>query len=308
MRVSPPTTSIVVPTYRRPDQLGRCLAALATLTARPLELIVVHRADDHETMALLESLPLCIRAIPVQDAGVVAAMQAGIAAARGDLVALVDDDAELRPDWLCRVTRHFRDATVGAVCGRDIVTTPDTTDFTCDVGRLSRWGQTVGHHHRMTGAPREVDLLKGANVMFRRSLVQLPLGLRGHGAQVHWEVATCLWLQNAGFRNMIDPQAVALHLPGPRFDSDRRGRPAFGAAFNASYNLVLAVCTPRERLLLRRVLFGAAVGDAACPGLFRGLVAVARRENHVVRLIVPSVLGHLAGGLCFALGRRLRPG
>ena len=53
--------SIVVPTYRRPDLLNRCIAALMTQEFDPanFEIIVVDDADSEETRQLVLRRAIC---------------------------------------------------------------------------------------------------------------------------------------------------------------------------------------------------------------------------------------------------------
>ena len=120
-------------------------------------------------------------------------MEAGVSAARGEIVAFIDDDAVPRPDWLRRLVRHFDDPEVGGVGGRDYIARPEVPNMpTVDVGRVTRWGKVIGNHHRGTGEPRSVMVLKAAGMAFRRHALALPTGLRGAGAQPHFEVAMSL--------------------------------------------------------------------------------------------------------------------
>lgn len=45
--------TVLVPTYRRPDDLSRCLSALLRQQRTPDEIVVVARADDEATHACL---------------------------------------------------------------------------------------------------------------------------------------------------------------------------------------------------------------------------------------------------------------
>src|SRR6266702_3200083 len=116
--------SVLVPTYRRPADLSRCLSALAAQTRVPDEIIIVTHSEDIDTLALLarqqEILPL--RTVTVDRSGVVAKLNRGLSVCQGDIVAITDDDAAPRPDWLARIEAHFRDdARIGAAGGRDFV-------------------------------------------------------------------------------------------------------------------------------------------------------------------------------------------
>src|SRR5439155_4056745 len=112
---------------------------------------------------------------------------------------------------------------------------------------------------------RDVMVLKGANMAFRREAVALPQGLRGRGAQVHFELAMSLWAIAQGWRLVYDPAAVVDHFIGPRFGADRRGRPERNAVRDATYNYVAALLSQRPELLWRRAAYGLLVGDRAAP-------------------------------------------
>jgi glycosyltransferase involved in cell wall biosynthesis len=90
--------SVLVPSYRRPRDLARCLEALSRQTRTPDEVLVVARADDFETLDQIQtwSAQISVRLIPVRRPGQVAALNAGVAAVTGDVVAITDDDAAPR--------------------------------------------------------------------------------------------------------------------------------------------------------------------------------------------------------------------
>jgi cellulose synthase/poly-beta-1,6-N-acetylglucosamine synthase-like glycosyltransferase len=298
--------SVVVPSYRRPELLRRCLTGLASQSLPAHEVIVVRRDGDEATAAVLDQSPVTVQPVTVYRGGIVAALRAGAAAARGDVLVFTDDDAVPRADWLAALRRHYADPSVGGVGGRDLV--PSATEQlvpSSRVGRIGRWGQLSGHHHIGAGPVTDVDVLKGVNMSFRRTALALPDGLLGDGAQVHNEVAICTWATDQGWRLIYDPSIVVDHYTGPRFDKDGRQRRAKGAVYDEAYNLTVALLSLRSDLRLRRLLFGMLVGDRATPGLLRISVALLRREWSVVALAVPSLSGQAAAALGVARGRRL---
>src|SRR5438874_2649898 len=108
--VTAPSLSVLVPTYRRPQDLRRCLEALKTQTRPADEVILVVRDNDEETRAFLERFDfqeLRLRAVTVGGAGQVAALDAGLQATSGEIIAITDDDAAPRPHWLARIEAHF---------------------------------------------------------------------------------------------------------------------------------------------------------------------------------------------------------
>jgi hypothetical protein len=258
----------------------------------------VRRAEDAATAAVLAwaEHPNLVHVV-VNEPGVLAAMKAGVIASQRDIVAFIDDDAVPRPDWLGRLVRHFEHPEVGGVGGRDHVhhsEVPEAPEVpTVDVGRITRWGKLIGNHHRGSGEPRNVMVLKAAGMAFRRHALALPSGLRGTGAQVHFEVATCLSALRRGWKLIYDPKAVVDHYPGPRFDADQRGRSAPSAVRDGAYNLVTALLSEAPELYWRRALYGLLVGDRGVPGIARATVALLRGERRVLDCLRPSLEGQI---------------
>lgn len=285
--------SIVIPTYRRPAALRRCLSAVAAQTLPADEVVVVVREGDEATREVVQSFPWAVER-SVQGSGVLAAMARGVQAARGELIGFLDDDTEPGPDWLARCVDLLDDDRVGAVSGKDVVPLDSAGGREPDPGRITRWGKLRGDHHLGVGDPRPVDVLKAANLLFKREALLLPVGLRGEGAQPHFEVAMCLAAIAQGWTLMFDPTLEVDHRPARRWDEDDRGAPSPRAVSDAAYNLVRSICAFRPDLAARRGLYGLAVGDRAAPGTVRAAVALATGDWPTARRWFPSVSGQLA--------------
>ncbi|MBY4674817.1 glycosyltransferase family 2 protein, partial [Burkholderia multivorans] len=105
----PPVVSVVVPTYRRPDLLERCLDALCVQVFDPTtyEIIVV---DDDPAGSARPVVDACrarmtdvpaIRYLSAPDTqGPAGARNVGWRSARGALIAFTDDDTIPDPTWL----------------------------------------------------------------------------------------------------------------------------------------------------------------------------------------------------------------
>lgn len=287
---------MVVPSFRRPEQLRQCLEGLGRQTLAPGRVVVVLREGDQESRAVVAGAdPARVHPVAVDRPGVVAAMAAGLAATAAPLVALTDDDAVPRPDWLRRLAAHLEDPGVGAAGGRDVIAgcTDAPTD---DVGRVRWWGGHIGNHHRGRGGVREVAILKGVNVMFRADGLALPAAgvLRGTGAEAHWEILVCDHLRQRGRLLLYDPDAVVDHLRGRRFDDDDRAAPSRAAVADRAHNVLVATTglAPARRPL--HYLGGVVRGDRDTPGVARAVVAVLRRERDVARRLAPSLQGRTA--------------
>ena len=104
--------SIVIATYNRAEELGRTLDSLAALRVdAPWELIVV---DNNSTDRTRETVEAARTAFPAplvymfeREQGRSAALNAGLALARGALVVTTDDDVRVEPHWLTRIARGF---------------------------------------------------------------------------------------------------------------------------------------------------------------------------------------------------------
>src|SRR6188508_1417715 len=101
-----PRLSIVVPTYKRRDLLLRCTDALRRQElAAPYEIIV---ADDggedgiRELVAGLARRDRRVRYVYGHHAGPAAAKNRGIGRGRANLIAFVDDDWIVAPDFVRR--------------------------------------------------------------------------------------------------------------------------------------------------------------------------------------------------------------
>ncbi len=102
--------SVVVPTYRRPQLLDRCLDALCTqdLCTSQFEVIVADDAASDETRCQVHrrarevicSGPAIRYVRPCGAHGPAAARNAGWRAARGEIFAFTDDDCVPTPGWL----------------------------------------------------------------------------------------------------------------------------------------------------------------------------------------------------------------
>ncbi len=295
----------IVPTYRRPKDLARCLEALQKQTRTADEVLVVVRDTDVETWSFLEAFSpdlLPLRALGVKVAGVVAAMNVGIDAASGDFVAFIDDDAAPHPDWLERIETYFlSDKQLGGVGGRDWVYHGTQLEDGVHevVGKLQWFGRVIGNHHIGIGKSREVDVLKGVNMCFRQTAIaglRFDVRMRGMGAQVHFELAFCLALRRAGWKLIYDPIVAVDHHRGKRFDEDRRDRFNSIAVTNAVHNETLALLEylpTAQRFVF--LLWAILVGSRDARGVFQWLRFFPGEGRLARQKLIAGLRGRLQG-------------
>ena len=247
-------------------------------------MIVVVRDTDQATRAYLRSRdpePLPLRLVTVAQPGLIAARAGGLDAATADVLCLTDDDAVPRPDWLERIFAHFvADPRLGGLGGRDQCYTaglpqPATADL---VGKLLWIGKHVGNHHLGRGPAREVDILKGANMSYRRQA--LPTSgvdprLRGSGSQACEDMALSCAVGNDGWTLRYDPAVLVDHFEGAREEARHYAGQATAdwSGFSDSvFNQVVAIwssLSPARRLA--SLIYFALVGTRAAPGLLQAL-------------------------------------
>jgi GT2 family glycosyltransferase len=264
--------SVVVPSYRRPQSLARCLDALERQERPAEETIVVIRAGDLASREVARAR--AARVVVVQRRGVVAAMNAGLDACRGELIALTDDDAAPRPDWLARIVAAYSsDSRIAAVGGRDWVHSYATGRLLDGaepmVGVIGRFGRVTGNHHVGVGGARDVDVLKGANLSVRGELlrqVRFDERLRGVGTEHHWELGLCLALRRRGWRIVYDPAIAVDHYPQPRVDDSREFSPRELRDARHNETVALLEHLPAFGRGLH-VLWSGAIGTSSSPGL-----------------------------------------
>lgn len=268
--------TVLIPTWRRPESLSRSLGALRLQSRLPDQLILVVRADDEDTRRLLPELnpPFALDVVEPGAAGVVAALNAGLDRAEGDVIAITDDDTEPLPDWLARIESHFlADPRLGALGGRDrIVGSAEGGEGDPDlvVGRVRWFGRVTGYHHLGAGPPRPADIVKGANMAVRREALgakRIDTALRGTGAEHHWEIDLSLAIKAAGWRIVYDPAVEVLHHEAERYGGQREDRMTAEERFDAVHNQTLALLKnlsgPRRATAIAYALL---VGTRADPG------------------------------------------
>lgn len=95
-----PTISIVIPTYNSATMLPDALRSLLAQTVRPTEIIVVDDGSVDDTSHVLEQFGDAVTIIRQDNGGLASARHTGIAAAKGDFVALMDADDLCVPERL----------------------------------------------------------------------------------------------------------------------------------------------------------------------------------------------------------------
>src|SRR5262245_245410 len=120
----PPRISIVVPTCNRPNELKRCLTALAAQDLPPadFEVLVVDDGSRESAEVVTAQVRSCttVRLLRQENAGPAIARNLGAQHARGEFLAFTDDDCEPAPNWLRALLERLRANPRALVGGRTI--------------------------------------------------------------------------------------------------------------------------------------------------------------------------------------------
>jgi cellulose synthase/poly-beta-1,6-N-acetylglucosamine synthase-like glycosyltransferase len=97
-----PFASIIVPAWREGGTIERCIGSLLSLDYPDWEAIVVAGGPDRTYEAAIEAVGIDPRfqVLMQPPRGKNAALNAGLRAAKGDVIVMLDADSRVRPDWL----------------------------------------------------------------------------------------------------------------------------------------------------------------------------------------------------------------
>jgi GT2 family glycosyltransferase len=103
--------SVIIPNWNGIRFLPTCLNALRAQTHRDFETTVVDDASTDESRPLLARDYPEVRVLALEhNRGFAHAVNTGIRAARGDVIALLNNDTEADPNWLAEIARALEDA------------------------------------------------------------------------------------------------------------------------------------------------------------------------------------------------------
>jgi hypothetical protein len=111
-----PLVSVILPTRDRAELLPRAVASVLAQTHPNWELLIVDDGSEDDTGAVIDGLTdPRIRCFRAPGAGVCAARNLGLRQAQGALIAYLDDDNVMHPDWLKSVVWGFEQRAQGDV-------------------------------------------------------------------------------------------------------------------------------------------------------------------------------------------------
>lgn len=109
------SVSVVIPVYNEERYLDRCLTALQKQTLKPDEIIIVDNNSTDTSSEIAKRYGATV--ITEMTQGIMPARSRGYDAAKSDIIARIDADTIVEPDWLERMAAAFDNDSVVAVSG-----------------------------------------------------------------------------------------------------------------------------------------------------------------------------------------------
>jgi glycosyltransferase involved in cell wall biosynthesis len=310
-----PLVSVVVCAYTedRWDDIVAALDGCAAQTLPPLEVLLV---VDHNDALLARAASLGVTVLENdRTRGLSGARNVGIAAARGEVVAFLDDDATPDPDWLARLVGAYTAPAIQATGGSARPQWP--VDRPAHLPHALDW--VVGCTYEGQPETRaDVRNLMGCNMSFRREVFDRVGGFDENAGRVGLlplgceETELCIRLRQRipGSRIVFEPDAVVTHRvteARTTWAYLRQRSYSEGVSKAAISRLVgSGAATQTERSYLRQVIVRAVLREAALGlrGRRSGLTACAG----LALAVAATGFGFLRGrlGLARDTGRAAR--
>ncbi len=214
--------SIVIPAWNGRAYLPACLDALLAQDAGPFEIIVVDNASaDGSADLVAERYPQVKLIRHERNLGFAGGCNAGLRAAKGDVLMLLNQDTQVRPDWLVALAKAFEaSAGIGVVGCKALY--PETRKVQ-HAGGWVEWPLAIARHfgygeidQGQWDTPRAVEFVTGAAMALRRAVLER-VGLLD---ELFWpgyfeDIDYCWRATAAGFGVWYWPEAVVWHNESP---------------------------------------------------------------------------------------------
>lgn len=213
-------TSVVIPNLNGRRFLGPCLAALAALTDGDHEAILVDNGSDDGSVSFVRDRFPQVRILELdENRGFAGAMNAGIAAAEGELLAFLNNDTVPESAWLKELVycleRHPRAAAATARLVRSDA--PQLLDGAGDGLTPSFLPYVRGHGEPAEGRYLEESEVFGASgtaSLWRACVVRELGGFDERFFAYYEDVDLSFRARLAGYECWYAPKAVAAHHRG----------------------------------------------------------------------------------------------
>ncbi len=214
--------SLVICTYNRAPYLNKLLIGLAHLNYRDFEVVVVNGPSTDWTDQLLARYQGRIKVVSNnRELNLSMSRNMGLAAANGDIVVFIDDDAiPADPFWLDRIMRTFEEdgeGRIGAGGGGSLHR--HTRYFEFNGGYVNDYCEQVFHKENLSEnrrvESRFVRRANGNNCAFRRKILEQIGGWDEHFIYYADEADVCFRIAQRGYETAYIDESHVRHFPAP---------------------------------------------------------------------------------------------
>lgn len=208
--------SVIIPVWNGMNDLPACLAALAELNYSDLEIIAVDNASTDNSAGWIATHYPNVRLIRHEEnKGFGGACNAGLAAAKGDVLVLLNQDTIVRREWLAALVKTLaEDDTIG-IAGSKALYPNGTIQHAGAAIDARGVSEHFGYRQEDKGQfdrLMEVDFVTGASLAMRRALYEQIGGFDPGFFPAYLEdVDLCYRARAAGWRVVYVPESVLIH-------------------------------------------------------------------------------------------------
>jgi len=215
--MSDPLVSVIIPNWNGEEYLPECLDSLRAQRYPRLEVVVVDNGSTDRSVSLVKESYPEVRVLELQEnRGLTGGVNAGAGIARGEVLALLNNDATAHPDWVAALVDALkRNPAAGMVASKMLLydqptvinSAGDTFGRDGIPGNRGVWEEDRGqydHEEWIFGAC-------GGAAAYRRDLWEA-LGGFDEDFFMYCEDVDLNWrAQLAGYRCLYTPQALVYH-------------------------------------------------------------------------------------------------
>lgn len=205
--------SAIVLAWQAEPFLRRSVQALLESTGVDVDVVLVDNGCTTDDVEYLSTVSGVTVVRPERNLGFSGGCNAGASSATGDYIALVNQDAFVRPDTMLRLTQVLDDPSIGiAAAAIRLADTPDLLNSSGNIVHVLglSWVGGLGEPETRT-APTETAGAMGACVLMRRSHWDYLGGFDDHYFAYHEDAEISLRTWRLGLRVVNVPDAIALH-------------------------------------------------------------------------------------------------
>jgi GT2 family glycosyltransferase len=213
--------SIVIPSHSRVEYLRRCLTSVQAYAPPRTEILVV---DDGSAEGIISRVAESFLNVTLlrheRSQGFCAAVNRGILASSGEIVELLNDDAEVTADWVEPVLPWFENPKIAAVTPLVLQDREDRSEWMIDTAGdeydFGGFARKRGHGQKFTphgpfAQPREVWGISAAAGFYRRSAL-LEVGGFPESFRAYFDdVDLSFRLRRAGYLCGYEPTSRVWH-------------------------------------------------------------------------------------------------